>query len=339
MNKELFESELENIEKEIRIVEALNTVNSVLQQKNWIFLHPYSQGMDIDMLQKLSSDPHDPDKKVFTFFARKFFDLRGTIHFIEGFYNTRPFLKDYTPVIRESLVLCLQKDFRGAILMLIPVIEGTLRKYIIYKKGEHKKAEIDMKELLKAVHHLSKDYVETEKQYLKERNEVFIRSDMYLDGNQEKYILKRYRYYFDLWMAQFKNFIENNLFLNTKTGVVTDNFNRHLMYHALDDTIDYSFSNYLRIFNSLNYLSWSLGLVTEECSVLSTADEADVRNKWVDYFNVLIISEAMTEYKNNIYHKHLESFERYMDPRQIEAIKRGVNQVKQTLKWNDALRQ
>lgn len=338
MNKELFEAELESIEKEIRIIEELNKVNSVLQQKNWIFLHPYSQGMDIEILQKLSSDPHDPDKKVFTFFARKFFDLRGTLHFIEGFYNTRPFLKDYTHVIKESLVLCLQKDFRGAILMLIPVIEGTLRKYIVQKKGEHKRAEIDMKELLKALHHLSIDYVETEKRYLKERNEIYAKSNMYLDGNQEKHILKRYKHYFDLWMTQFKNFIENNLFLNTKTSVVTDKFNRHLMFHALDDDIEYSFSNYLRIFNSLNYLSWSIGLVTEECSVLSTANEADIRYKWVDYLNILIVSEAMTQYKNNIYKDSIETFAPYLDPRQTEAIKRSVNHVKEALKWNDAVR-
>jgi hypothetical protein len=148
VNKILFQEELKQIESQIKIVEQLDKVNQHLQKNNWVFIHPYSQGGDIGVLNSLIANTENPNEQVVHFFAQKFFDLRGTIHFIEGFYLTRPFLKDFVPTIRESVVMCLQKDFKGAITILIPVIEGTLRKYLTSKKGEHKKSEIEIKELL-----------------------------------------------------------------------------------------------------------------------------------------------------------------------------------------------
>lgn len=337
VNKKLFEDESEQIDRQIELVKRLDSVNSQLQRFNWIFLHPYSQGMDIEILRKLSEQP-EPEEKILSFYARKFLDLRTTIHFIDGFYKTRPFLKDYVVSIEQSVILCLQKDFRGAIYVLIPVIEGTLRKYLVAKKGEHKKHEIDIKELLKAFNILTEEYVELSKKYLRDRNQHLIDTGSFLDPNQEKQIQKKHREYFELWVKQLKDYLENNLYLNTKHNEVTDRFNRNLIFHGLEDNIDYSFSNFLRLFNCLNFLSWSIGLTSEGCSILSTANEQDVLNKWVDYLNILIASEALTETKSNIYGQTIESFKPFLDPIVVKAISRPEGLIKKGLKLNDFLK-
>ncbi|MEP3388114.1 MAG: hypothetical protein ABJO02_08000 [Reichenbachiella sp.] len=337
MNKKIFEEEINQIDREIELVKRLDSVNNKLHKFNWIFLHPYSQGMDIEILRKLSLE-ENPEEKILAFYARKFLDLRTTIHFVEGFYKTRPFLKDYISSIRESVILCLQKDFKGAITVLIPVIEGTLRKYLISRKGEQKKHTIDIKELLKAIPILTDEYVERSKNGLKSRHKHSIEANNYLDFNQEKELLKRNRMYFELWMKQLKNYLENNLYLNTKHNEVQDSFNRHLIFHALEDNIEYSFANYLRLFNSLNFLSWAIGLTNDGCSVLSVANEDEVKSLWVDYLNILIASEALTETKSNIHEKDILSFKPYLDKAVINAIKRPEAIIKKGVKLHDFLK-
>lgn len=337
MNKKIFEQEINRIDKEIELVKQLDSVNSELHRLNWIFLHPYSQRMDIEILSKLSL-ADNPEDKILAFYARKFLDLRTTIHFIEGFYKTRPFLKDYISSIRESVILCLQKEFKGAITVLIPVIEGTLRKYLVSRQGEEKKHTVDIKKLLKAIPILIDEYVERSKNDLINRHKNALIVNNYLDHNQEKELLKRYRMYFGLWMKQLRNYLENNLYLNTKHKDVKDSFNRHLIFHALEDNIEYSFSNYLRLFNSLNFLSWSIGLTTDGCSVLSAANEDEIQNLWVDYLNILITSEALIESKSNIYEKDIISFKPFLDITVINAIKRPEAIIKKGVKLQDFLK-
>lgn len=336
--KEAYKKEIKQINSQIDLVKKLDDINSHLQKFNWIFLHPYNQGMDIDILKRLSSETEEPENKILHFFASKFLDLRTTIHFIDGFFNKIPFIKDYIPSIEESVILCLQKDFNGAINVLLPVIEGVLRKYLIDKKGIHIETVVDIDELLKALHHLTNDYVELEKKYLKMRYKYLIDTGQYFDVNQEKQILKKRKEYFELWVKQLNNYLTHNLYLNTKKNKVTDTFNRHLIFHALKDNIDYSFANYLRLFNCINFLSWMIGSTTENCSILSEGNEEEVMNKWVDYMSVLVTSEALTETKNNIYKKEVVSFKRYLDPKYLNVIVRQEQLISQALKMNDFLK-
>lgn len=334
MNKELFKEELHHIQREIQIIEELDKVNSHLQQYNWVFLHPYSQGGDIDVLRKMISESENPDDEIISFFARKFFDLRWTTHLIEGFYNVRPYLRDYTPVIRESVVLCLQKDFRGAISTLIPVIEGTLRKCLIDKKGDHKKSEININELLKVINILTDEYVNLQKEYLTEKYDQYIQHGMYMDRNQEDEILIKHRRYFELWMKQLTNFLENKLYLNTKHNEVSDTFNRHLIFHGMESNIEYSLSNFLRIFNSLDFLSWAIGNTTRGSSVFSVAEENEVEKIKRDYLKILIASEALTETKSKILGP-IESFKKYIDPKFYNRIQKPIYRFKKVVDRNN----
>lgn len=335
MVKEAYKKEMKQINSQIELIKELDNINSHLQKFNWIFLHPYSQGMDIEILKRLSSETENPEEKILHFFASKFLNLRTTIHFIDGFFNKRPFLKDYVPSIEESVILCLQKDFNGAINVLLPTIEGVLRKYLIEKKGEHIRTQVDIQELLKALHHLTNDYVAIQKKYLRRSYKYLVDTEQYFDATQEKQILKKRKEHFELWVKQLDNYLTHSLYLNTKHSEVTDTFNRHLIFHALKDDIDYSFANYLRLFNCIIFLSWMIGSTTENCSVLSEANEEEVMNKWVDYMNVLVTSEALTETKNNIYKKEVVSFKPYLDPKYLNAINRQEQLISNALKMND----
>ncbi|WP_103068687.1 hypothetical protein [Aquimarina sediminis] len=314
--KKAYKKEIEDINKQISQVKKLDQVNESLRKSNWIFLHPYVQVFEINKLRRIISENDNIDEKILTHFAERFLNLRSTIHFIDGFFATRPFLKDYEQSINESVVLCLQKDFNGAINTLLPIIEGTLRKLLVEKKGIHKESEINIEELLKVFNYLTADYVNLQKEYLNKRYESNIRNNEYFDKNQEKSILKKHREYYELWSNQFVKYLKDNLYANTKNRNIKDSFNRHIMFHKLSDNVDYNFANYLRLFNCIHYLSWAIGSVYKECSILSAADEKQVLNKWFDYFSILTVSESLTETKRNIYkNPEIPYFKTYLNPK------------------------
>lgn len=211
---------------------------------------------------------------------------------------------------------------------MLPVIEGTLRKCLIDSRGQHKKAEFNISELLTAFDTMSKQYVDGQRIYLTKKYAHLQAKGEYFDQNQEDQILEKHKEYFDLWIGQVTNYLKNNLYLDTRKNVVKDNLNRHVIFHALQDDIDFSFRNYLRLFNCINFLSWSIGLVTEGCSVLSEANEEEVFAIWNNYLRILMVSEAMTETKASIYGKPIESFERFLHPKYHEPIRLPADQLK-----------
>jgi len=178
-NKLAFQNEMSQINRELETIYALDKINSELRKFNWIFLHPYSHGIDVEHIGKLISDSDKAEEAISNFFATRFLDLRTTIHFIEGFYKKRPFLKDYVASIEESVLLCLQKDFKGAINILLPVIEGTLRKYLISRLGDQQKTEIKISKLLKSIDILTDEYMELQKRYLKDQYRLLIETNNY----------------------------------------------------------------------------------------------------------------------------------------------------------------
>jgi len=337
--KNAYQDELSKLEREIDTAKRLDKVNNQLHSYNSIFLHPYSQGMDIGILQRIINDNENPEYEIFKFFAKKFLNLSNTIDFIEGFFPTRPYIKDYIIPIKESVVLCLQKDFRGAICILIPVIEGVLRKYLIAKMGENKKSVTKIDELLKSIDKLIDDYIELQKEFLKNRYDNLIKSGNYFDCNQEKQILKKHKEYFTIWTNQFKNYMTNKLYMDTTNNDVTDMFNRHVIFHFLDENIEFSFANYLRLYNSLIYLSWTIGLTNKNCSILSEADETLVKREFANYLNVLFVSEAMTKIKNEIYKTNIDSFRDFLSPEYIKILDKPERLIKKGLTMTDFLKQ
>lgn len=262
--------------------------------------------------------------------------MQQTIVMIEGFYRKRPFLNDFITQIEESVILCLQKDFSGAINLLLPVIEGSLRNYLISKNGDKAKAIIKMSELsAKAFTAMANDYINLIKEDLIFGNYELNYSNLKLDANQEKQLLSKYREYFNLWIKQLNDYLNNNLYLDTRKGEqISDSFNRHNLIHALDK-IDYSFKNYLRLFNCLNFLAWAFGNITKECSILADVDDDIVNKKWVEYFKVLTISESLTEIKSEIYQYEIKSFQKFIDKSFSKPLAISTILHKQLLKVNN----
>ena len=332
-----YRKEIESISGEIKTIERIDKLNSKLHDFNWIFSHPYNQGFEIGLFERLviETDKKKAEQRIFEQFARKFLDLMNTLTMVDGFYRKRPFLKDFIRQIEESVILCIQKDFSGAINLLIPAIEGSIRNYLISKKGETAKTAIKMTDLSVAFKYMTDDYVNLQAEYLESQYGYLKQTGDYLDLNQEKQILKKHREYFSLWIKQLDDYLRNNLYLDTrKSDKVKDEFNRHNLVHGLDK-IDYSFRNYLRLINCLNFLSWAFGVIRKDCSILAEVDDKEIRNKWVEYFKILTISETMTETKSKIYGNEIESFKKYIDKALLKPLTISEIIHKQLLKVND----
>ena len=112
--KKAYQDELSRIHKEIEFVEKIDSLNNKLRKSNWLFIHPYNFGFETKLLEEVI-DNENAEREIFEIYANTFLDLRTTIAFVEGFYKKRPFLGDFLHIIEKSIVLCLQKDFAGAI--------------------------------------------------------------------------------------------------------------------------------------------------------------------------------------------------------------------------------
>jgi hypothetical protein len=293
-----------------------------------VYLHPYNQGFEIGLIEKyLAQKEEDIGKKIFTLFGRKFLDFSWTISFMDGFYRKRPFLKDYADQIEESIILCIQKDFSGAINLLLPVVEGTLRKYLVFKEGGKAKSIVKMSDLLKALDHLKEDYLSINNGYL-QKPTVFHRE--YTEP-QRQALLDLNSEYFELWVKQLRDYVKNNLYLDTRKTPFNDTFNRHIILHSLNQEVDYSFANYLRIIGCINFISWALGVTQEGCSILVEIDEIEFRRKNREYIRILIISEAMTDSKSRILGKKLDSFNELLSPEMAGTVSKLSKRIVKVL--------
>lgn len=334
-----YRQEIEEITREISTIERIDKLNSILYNLNWLFPHPYIQVIELELFEKLIENPLDlnMENRIFDHFAYNFLDLKFTITIIDGFYRKRPYLKEFIDQIEESVILCLQKDYSGAINLLIPVIEGSIRKYLISKIGKSAKDLIKISDLSIAFKHMSDDYVNLQKEYLEERYNYLKQTNDYFDSNQEKRILQKHRDFFDLFIKQLDTYLKNNLYKDTRRSTsINDKLNRHCIFHGLEKT-DYSFRNYLRIQICINYLSWAFGVITKDCSILAEVDESEVKKKWAEYFKILILSESMTDIKSKIYGYELESYKKYIDKRLLKPLSLNENIHKKLLDLNNIL--
>ena len=339
LQKSVYRSEIDQLNRQIELIKRIAKLNSKLLDLNWIFFHPYNQGFEVEYFEKIIRDfsGKKAEEKIFEQHARKFLNLELTITFVDGFYRKRPYLSDFADQVEESILLCIQKDFGGAITLIIPTIEGTIRNYLISKKGNSAKSAIKLGDLKVAFKYMADDYVKLQSHYLEQRFGHLKQTDGYFDHNQKKQILKKHRTYFDLWMDQLIKYLNNSFYADTrKSKQLDDKFNRHNLVHGMEH-VDYNFRNYLRLLNCLNYLNWAIGEIHKDCSPLAEIEESLVKSKWLEYFKVLIISESITDSKRKILGKEIESFNRFIDKRLTKPLSLSTSIHKQLLKVNDRL--
>jgi ribosomal protein L9 len=317
---ERYRQQVDRINKSIAQAEEVARINATLNKYNWVFVHPYSQGFQIDYVKKLISSPasNDLEVRVFELYARRFLDLDYTISMLDGFYQKRPFLNQFFPSIEESIVLALQKDFSGAIHLLIPAIEGTIRNYLVSKNKGKAATTTNIEKLRKAFRLMREDYSDLVRNHANKENRYY-RIEEY-DHNQVKQIVKLESFWFSIWIEQLENYLVKNLYADTRNKIeIGDKFNRHNMVHGFGSS-DYSFRNFLRLLSCINFLSWAIGTFREDCSILAEIDEDKFQVKYQNYVKILAMSEAMTVTKSAVFGKEIVSFEKFMSKDLIALI-------------------
>ena len=156
--EKLYEQEKEQLVKDNVSTKRIIKINEYLQQFNWATIHPYLFGFQVDYLENLMTENKGTSEEVFKLFAASFFELKSTAAFIEGSIKKRPYLSPFCHLIDQSVFMCLQRDYAGAINTLLPVIEGSIRNYLIQNKGFRRETPINKDKMIMAFDYIKNDY-------------------------------------------------------------------------------------------------------------------------------------------------------------------------------------
>jgi len=328
--KKKFKSLVNQLKCDIQFVEEIDVLNNQLRSRNWPFIHPYNYGYEIDKVRNVLAEPSS-EVKIFEIYARGFLDLRTTSAFFEGYFKVRPFMKDYAYLVDSSIILCLQKDFAGAINTLIPAIEGILRDYMV-SRGKQKSSLINIDSLLKIKEVLSNDYCDIQMEFY--RNE----QNLDFDKNQKKKLRSLHNQYVSLWLSQLTQYLKMSLYADTRKTKSTDKLNRHNIIHGFNNDPYYSFSNYLRIFNCLHFISWIFGHVYKDQPILVHEDESEIDKRWKCYIRILAVTKALDSTKKSLLgndNSRNVDYSLYMDPFYKYHFEKTENAVKRSFRYTN----
>lgn len=308
MNKEWtqekFTSLTTGLREKNKQLDSILAINKKIKQFNWAYIHPYLLGADIAFFEERIKSNELTKKYVFEVFAWSFFDLKNTAYFIDAYCKERPYIKPFCHLIDQSVILCIQKDYAGAINTLIPAIEGSLRNYLVTKKGKKNEKIMKTEDLLKAFEHMKRDYISFQKRVWDgEFDEYKLTS---FNPQQKKQLLKLNTKFIDGWMSIITDYFENNLYLDTRDGTVNDKLNRHSIFHGFTGDIYYNLENYLRVYNCLQFLCWGFAMADKDISILATLDHRQTLYKWRALEKIKLISDLSTQIKSSIYEKYAD---------------------------------
>lgn len=299
-----FIEEQNHLKKQIKEVEEIVILNNELSKFNWAFIHPYLFGYQLSHLRSLVQSKNTNSENIFKIFAESFFEFETTAFFIDGYFKLRPSLEPFCPLIDESIILCIQRDYAGAINILLPVLEGSMRHYLTKVRGKRNEQIMRTSALLKVFDYLIEDYLQIHKEaYLSNVDEQNNPKLVY-DANQINMLLDLNQNYITLWFSIIRSFFKNNLYLDTRTGNVKDNLNRHTIFHGFSADIYYSLENFLKVFNCLTFLSWAYGMADKNVAILPSLGEKKVIYKWKAFEKINEISKLTVDIKSSIYKKY-----------------------------------
>lgn len=295
IRKEKFQKAKKEIkERQKEADEALN-LNNYLKSFNWMFISPLLTKKEVKKLKECT------DKEaVFKVCATVFYDLRATTHLIDGGFKECSHIKPFCQLIDQAVFMCLQKDYAGAINVLIPVIEGVMRHYLINERGKTNEKIMKAEDLLKIFedHYLVKDYKKKQKQYYKKQ-----KNPSFTDGQIDE-LLKLEIVYFKCWLEMIKEYFKNNLFMDTRDGSVDDKLNRHSILHSFNVEVYYNLENFLKVFNALSFLRFVFTLTDSTQHISVNTSNEDIIYKWQAFEKVREISRYTDEIKASVYSKY-----------------------------------
>jgi hypothetical protein len=304
-------------------------INEYLKQFNWAFVHPYLIGFEINEFEELEKNNSGNKTIIFEIFSNAFFDLRTTSVFIEGYFKKRESLAPFCQLIDQSVFLCLQRDYAGGINILIPVIEGSIRHYLVNKKGKTNEKIMKTEDLIKVFDHLREEYLNYQKDYYKNRQGY--------NQQQIKQLLIHQSEFIDTWFSIIKDYFKNNLYLDTRNGDIADKLNRHSIFHGFSTEVYYNLENYLKLFNFLNFLSFAFGLADPNIGPLADIESKDIVYKWKAFEKIHTISRITTDIKSSVYKKYSdfdeEEFTRGLRYNLVELkiYQNSINNIEQAL--------
>lgn len=217
-------------QQEIERLKRFENVNGILKQNDWLFISPiFFQGYELSAISKLKPNDQASKSKILRIVSKKFYDLRFTASFVEGYCVRCKYIKPFSKSVESSIIYAFQRDYEGSIKTLIPIIEGIIRKYLITEKGFSTET-IRMKDIKNSFkilkNDLISDYVENLKYSKSENNEL-----LNFKENQIEELSKQQKEYYEIWFSFVDDFINKSFYLNTSGKPLTNEINRHSLLH------------------------------------------------------------------------------------------------------------
>jgi hypothetical protein len=282
-------------------VEEVILVNKYLKQFNWAFIHPYLIGGHIKYFADLEREGQGSRRNIFTIFSKYFFDLQTTTSLIEGIFKKRVDLAPFCHLIDQSVFMCLQRDYAGAINTLLPVIEGSIRHHLVVQRGMTNGAIKKTKTLLSVFAYLKEDYLSIQRNYYQNHYRKARGSNIDFTEEQVQALVKCKEVFIDMWFGIITEYLEKNLYLDTRDTGFGDILNRHVIFHGFTADIYYNLENYLKIFNCITFLSYAYGMADVNGRILIDIENDEILDKWVAFEKIRVISWTATAIKSTVY--------------------------------------
>lgn len=291
--------------QEVEKLQKFKSINEILKQNDWLFISPiFFQGYELTFISKIESNEPNIKNKILKIVSKKFYDLRYTASFVEGYCARCNYIRPFSKSIENSIIYAFQKDYEGSIKTIIPIIEGIMRKYLITEKG-FTTVTIRMKDLKNSFKLLKddiiSDYHENLKYYKSENNELLHFSELQIE---ELTLLKKE--YYDIWFSFVDDFVNKSFYLNTNGQPLTNEVNRHSILHEFGLSFNYNLENYLKIYFLLQFMTWVF-LRKENQTTLNEIENYRYFDKITAYERLIKLSE------NILYEKHkiLQNYDDY----------------------------
>lgn len=282
----------------IEIAEEIKRLNEELKKLNWMFIHPQIFMSELNQIIKLAENPQVKVDQVTNIFADLFYDFRVTALFIDGFLKMNKYIAPFELHINQAVMLAITHDYAGAIHLLIPVIEGSLRKYLIDVKGKEDKAIMRASEQLKVFGFLKQDYITTKEPEFKRELDAGT-----IDKNQYERLIDLELKYITTWYEMIEDYLRHNLYMDTSKGQLEDELNRHVLVHGFESQVDYNLSNFLKVFNAIMYVAWAFQISDPSIPQRVNVENDEILYKWAAFEKLNLLTAITDPIKLSAYSK------------------------------------
>lgn len=322
---------VEMYNREIKTLEKYVTVNKYLKENDWLFISPlFFQGYELNLFFELSKTADDNKRKILEIITNKFYDLKNTASFIEGYCNRSEYIKPFLGSIENSLILTFQRDYEGSIKTIIPIIEGILRKYLILEKNKTT-GSIGYKDLKNSFEFIRIDLINAYTEYIRNYKDENRRLVCF-SNDQINELIKIQEQYYDIWFSFVNEFVQNSFYLNTKGNELTNEVNRHSILHEFGLDFKYNLENYIKIYFLLQFLTW-IFLKKERKSILNQIDSSRWIEKIFAYEKIIKQSEKLL-YEKHILLKNYDGYDESFLKEKLPEVKNDILPKKQFINYN-----